>query len=61
LLVSDDPQNTPEESEALERFAQLIRAGNGDIEIVPDIQRKKFAKNLWYESLERAPIPILID
>ncbi|KAF8752262.1 6-phosphogluconate dehydrogenase C-terminal domain-like protein [Rhizoctonia solani] len=46
-LVDDDPKNTPEEVEKLEAFAQLIRAGNGEIEIVPDIQRKKFAKNLW--------------
>ncbi|KEP48913.1 ketopantoate reductase PanE/ApbA carboxy-terminal protein [Rhizoctonia solani 123E] len=47
LLVDDDPKNTPDEVERLETFARLIRTGNGDIEIVPDIQRKKFAKNLW--------------
>lgn len=37
----------------MEGFARLISAGNGDIEIVPDIQRKKFAKNLWYKNLHR--------
>ncbi|QRV84535.1 ApbA domain-containing protein [Ceratobasidium sp. AG-Ba] len=47
LEVADNPQNTPEEAERLEEFARLIRTGNGDIEIVPDVQRKKFAKNLW--------------
>ncbi|CAE7228752.1 unnamed protein product [Rhizoctonia solani] len=63
LLVDDDPKNTPEEAEQLEAFARLIRAGNGDIEIVPDIQRKKFAKNLWnlsfaaFATLIRQPCP----
>ncbi|CAE6485742.1 unnamed protein product [Rhizoctonia solani] len=63
LLVDDDAKNTPEEAERLEAFAQLIRAGNGDIEIVPDIQRKKFAKNLWnlsfaaFATLIRQPCP----
>ncbi|KAG9094929.1 hypothetical protein FS749_011507 [Ceratobasidium sp. UAMH 11750] len=63
LEVTDDPQNTPEESQQLEAFARLIRAGNGDIEIVPDIQRKKFAKNLWnlsfaaFATLVRLPCP----
>ncbi|CEL61398.1 hypothetical protein RSOLAG1IB_12449 [Rhizoctonia solani AG-1 IB] len=47
LLVDDNPKNTPEETEQLEAFAEFIRAGNGEIELVPDIQRKKFAKNLW--------------
>ncbi|KAF8688418.1 6-phosphogluconate dehydrogenase C-terminal domain-like protein, partial [Rhizoctonia solani] len=62
-LVDDDPKNTPEEFEKLEAFAQLIRAGNGEIEIVPDIQRKKFAKNLWnlsfaaFATLIRQPCP----
>ncbi|KAJ1300943.1 hypothetical protein OPQ81_003369 [Rhizoctonia solani] len=63
LLVDDEPKNTPEEAEQLEEFAQLVRAGNGDIEIVPDIQRKKFAKNLWnlsfaaFATLVRQPCP----
>ncbi|KAG8692683.1 hypothetical protein FRC08_009604 [Ceratobasidium sp. 394] len=63
LEVTDDPQNTSEESQQLEAFARLIRAGNGDIEIVPDIQRKKFAKNLWnlsfaaFATLVRLPCP----
>ncbi|KAG8711626.1 hypothetical protein FRC11_002297 [Ceratobasidium sp. 423] len=63
LLVDDHPKNTPEEAEQLEAFAQFIRAGNGEIEIVPDIQRKKFAKNLWnlsfaaFATLIRQPCP----
>ncbi|KAG9128436.1 hypothetical protein FRC07_012544 [Ceratobasidium sp. 392] len=63
LKVTDDPQNTPDENEQLEAFAQLIRAGGGDFEIVPDIQRKKFAKNLWnlsfaaFATLVRQPCP----
>lgn len=63
LLVADDPKNTLEEAEKLEAFAQLIRAGNGDFESVPEIQRKKFAKNLWNLSfaacatLVRLPCP----
>ncbi|CAE6529931.1 unnamed protein product [Rhizoctonia solani] len=63
LLVDDNPKNTPEEVEQLEALARLVRAGNGDIEIVPDIQRKKFAKNLWnlsfaaFATLIRQPCP----
>ncbi|CAE6464598.1 unnamed protein product [Rhizoctonia solani] len=63
LLVDDDPKNTPEEAEQLEAFAQLVRTGNGEIELVPDIQRKKFAKNLWnlsfaaFATLIRYPCP----
>ncbi|KAG8696969.1 hypothetical protein FRC09_008169 [Ceratobasidium sp. 395] len=63
LENTDDPQNTFEENQQLEAFAGLIRTGNGDIEIVPDIQRKKFAKNLWnlsfaaFATLVRQPCP----
>ncbi|CAE6384102.1 hypothetical protein RSOLAG22IIIB_06485 [Rhizoctonia solani] len=63
ILINDDPKNTPEEDEQLQAFARLIRAGNGDIEVVPDIQRKKFAKNLWnlsfaaFATLIRQPCP----
>jgi ribosomal protein S6 len=46
-VVADDPHNTAEEAQQIDSFAQLIRAGNGDFEAVHDIQRKKFAKNLW--------------
>lgn len=40
-------QNTPAESEILSNFASLLSAGGTEVTIVPEIQRVKFAKNLW--------------
>ncbi|KAI0794757.1 6-phosphogluconate dehydrogenase C-terminal domain-like protein [Fomes fomentarius] len=40
-------QNTPTESEILNDFASLLSTGGSEVTIVPEIQRVKFAKNLW--------------
>ena len=47
IVVADDHRNNLEEAKQIESFARLVRAGNGDFEIVHDIQSKKYAKNLW--------------
>jgi len=39
--------NTPEESELLQDFGSILEAGGTTLTIVPEIQRMKFAKNIW--------------
>jgi hypothetical protein len=40
-------QNTPKEAAILEDLGSILEAGGSTITIVPEIQRKKFAKNFW--------------
>lgn len=40
-------QNTPAEAEILDDLASLLRAGGSQVTVVPEIQRVKFAKNMW--------------
>ncbi|KZP22215.1 6-phosphogluconate dehydrogenase C-terminal domain-like protein [Athelia psychrophila] len=55
--------NTPAEDNLLGAFADLIERGGGLPKIVPEIQRVKFAKNLWnvtfssVATLVRYPLP----
>ena len=35
------------ESAMLNELGNILRAGGGDVEIVPEIQRKKFFKNMY--------------
>ncbi|PCH37514.1 hypothetical protein WOLCODRAFT_140904 [Wolfiporia cocos MD-104 SS10] len=39
--------NTPEEDALLREFADILAAGGSETTIVPEIQRVKFAKNIW--------------
>ena len=39
--------NTPEESALLQDFGAILEAGGTTLTIVPEIQRMKFAKNIW--------------
>jgi len=39
--------NTPEESALLQDFGYILEAGGTTPTIVPEIQRMKFAKNIW--------------
>jgi len=39
--------NTPEESALLQDFGSILEAGGTTLTIVPEIQRMKFAKNIW--------------
>lgn len=39
--------NTPEESALLQDFGTILEAGGTTLTIVPEIQRMKFAKNIW--------------
>ena len=39
--------NTPEESALLHDFGSILEAGGTTLTIVPEIQRMKFAKNIW--------------
>jgi len=39
--------NTPEESQLLQDFGNILETGGSDIRIVPEVQRMKFAKNFW--------------
>lgn len=39
--------NTPEESALLQAFGTILEAGGTTLTIVPEIQRMKFAKNIW--------------
>jgi 2-dehydropantoate 2-reductase len=39
--------NTPEESALLKDFGSILEAGGTTLTIVPEIQRMKFAKNIW--------------
>ena len=39
--------NTPEESTLLHDFGSILEAGGTTLTIVPEIQRMKFAKNIW--------------
>ena len=56
-------ENTPAEIDLLTPFANLVEMGGGIPKIVPEIQRVKYAKNLWnvaYSSiatLVRYPLP----
>lgn len=55
--------NTPAEDNLLGAFADLVERGGGLPKIVPEIQRVKFAKNLWnvtfssVATLVRYPLP----
>lgn len=40
-------QNTKEEARLLNEFGDLLRAGGCDVEVVPEIQRVKYTKNIW--------------
>lgn len=40
-------QNSPGEAAILEDIGSILTAGGGEVTIVPEIQRKKFAKNFW--------------
>jgi len=66
----DDPLSasvTPDETAFLSAFASLVVAGGSAATVVPDIQRLKFAKNLWniaFSSagvLTRAPLDALFS
>lgn len=39
--------NTPEESAILDDLALMLRSGGTTVNLVPEIQRVKFAKNFW--------------
>ena len=39
--------NTPEESALLHDFGSILETGGTTLTIVPEIQRMKFAKNIW--------------
>jgi 2-dehydropantoate 2-reductase len=39
--------NTPEELTLLQDFGSILEAGGTTLTIVPEIQRMKFAKNIW--------------
>ncbi|RPD57279.1 hypothetical protein L226DRAFT_465854 [Lentinus tigrinus ALCF2SS1-7] len=39
--------NTPSENALLASLASLLRAGGSQVTVVPEIQRVKFAKNMW--------------
>ena len=39
--------NTPEESDLLQDFGSILEDGGTTLTIVPEIQRMKFAKNIW--------------
>ncbi|KAF8895908.1 6-phosphogluconate dehydrogenase [Gymnopilus junonius] len=39
--------NTAEESSLLKDFADILETGGGTVNIVPEVQRVKFSKNLW--------------
>jgi 2-dehydropantoate 2-reductase len=41
-------KNTAEEEGLLKGFEEIVTAGGGRVEIVPDVQPVKFAKNLWW-------------
>lgn len=41
-------ENTPSEIATLESFAEILRAGGSDVQIVHEIQGIKFSKNVWY-------------
>lgn len=40
-------ENTPEESALLEDFGTILESGGTTLTIVPEIQRMKYAKNMW--------------
>ncbi|KAI0693383.1 ketopantoate reductase PanE/ApbA C terminal-domain-containing protein [Cerioporus squamosus] len=40
-------ENTPAEAALLEELAALLREGGSEVTVVPEIQRVKFAKNMW--------------
>ncbi len=40
-------ENTPAEAALLDELAGLLRAGGSQVTVVPEIQRVKFAKNMW--------------
>ncbi|TFK81209.1 6-phosphogluconate dehydrogenase C-terminal domain-like protein [Polyporus arcularius HHB13444] len=40
-------ENTPAEAALLDELADLLRAGGSQVTVVPEIQRVKFAKNMW--------------
>jgi 2-dehydropantoate 2-reductase len=37
----------PEEAALLDELGDILRYGGSEVTIVPEIQRKKFSKNLW--------------
>ena len=39
--------NTPEELALLQDFGAILETGGTTLTIVPEIQRMKFAKNIW--------------
>ncbi|TRM67019.1 ketopantoate reductase PanE/ApbA C terminal-domain-containing protein [Schizophyllum amplum] len=39
--------NTPAEQAILDDIAAMLSAGGSTVDVVPEIQRKKFAKNFW--------------
>ena len=39
--------NTPEELALLQDFGTMLETGGTTLTIVPEIQRMKFAKNIW--------------
>ena len=44
---TDVPGNSPAEAALLAAFSELLAAGGSETTVVPEIQRVKFAKNLW--------------
>ncbi|KAI0693385.1 ketopantoate reductase PanE/ApbA C terminal-domain-containing protein [Cerioporus squamosus] len=44
-------ENTPAEDALLDGLAFMLREGGSQVTIVPDIQRVKFAKNMWNAAL----------
>ncbi|KAF8805558.1 6-phosphogluconate dehydrogenase C-terminal domain-like protein [Phlegmacium glaucopus] len=57
--------NTPEESQLLQDFGNILETGGSDVRIVPEIQRMKFAKNSWnvafssFATLTRCTLPAI--
>ncbi|KAF8153049.1 6-phosphogluconate dehydrogenase [Crassisporium funariophilum] len=43
--------NSPEESALLQDFGKILESGGTTLQIVPEIQRMKFAKNFWNVSM----------
>jgi len=59
-------KNSPEEAALLEDFGRILRAGDTTIDIVPEIQRVKFLKNVWnvvfssFATLTRYRLPAIV-
>lgn len=50
-------RNSPHEQSILEEFASILGAGGTDVQIVPEIQRIKFVKNVWNSVM--GPVTVL--